>query len=125
MRVASVDQGFVGASPRSVYGLLAEPSGYGTWWPGTSEGIRLGGRRPLRARADGHRPELGVTLHVEGDLTGTLEWYLEAFEEGTIINAILNLEVPGGARRSERRLLRARADLRRAIVGLKEALEPR
>ena len=53
-------------------------------------------------------------------LNGTLEWYLEPFEEGTIVNALLDAELPGGG---ARRLRRIRAQIRRGLVGLKTALE--
>lgn len=53
---------------------------------------------------------------------GTLEWYLEPFQEGTIVNVLLDVEAGSGARRSERRLVRMRSSVRRALVGLYEAV---
>ena len=53
---------------------------------------RLGG---TRVRLEGERPGTGMILRLAGPrLAGSLEWYLEPFKEGTIVNAILELE-PG------------------------------
>lgn len=125
MHVASFDQGFVAAPPAAVYPELADLARYERWWPRWSAGLHLGGRASLAARAEGHRQDVGLILHIEGRVTGTLEWYLEPFEEGTIVYAILNLDVAAGERRTARRLLRARSELRRALVALKRRLEAR
>lgn len=114
VHVASVDQGFVAAPPAEVFARLA-----GGW----GEGERRLGRFRVRPRETGRREGIGLTSRLEGDVAGTLEWYLEPFEEGTIVYAILHLEPRGGPRRSARALLRARGSLRRTLVGMKHALE--
>jgi hypothetical protein len=69
--------------------------------------------------AERHRNDVGLHL-VSPD--GDLEWYLEPFDDGTIVNAFLDVEdVPG--RRGERRLHRLRGSIRAGLVGLKRHLE--
>lgn len=121
-RLRSHDQGFVVASPGEVYGLIANLQTYPGWWAGS----RLSGadlRLPLAARAI--RPERerdGMGLHlVFGD--ESLEWYLEPFEEGTIVNAFLDVRAPRSEWRGSRGLVRMRSAVRRGLVGLKKRLE--
>ena len=129
MRVRSHDQGFVPAPPTSVYALVSRPASYPSWWPGAAcdgdagSALRLplepGKRKP--ATVERHRPDVGVFLSLPGH-RGTLEWYLEPFQEGTIVNVLLDVEAGSGVRRSERRLVRMRSSVRRALVGLYEAV---
>ena len=121
----SHDQGFIGASPDQVYGVLSEPSSYATWWPGASaagDGVHLPiGRGARPAVAERHRNQVGLFL-VSPD--GELEWYLEPFDDGTIVNVFL--ETSGARGRSgERRLRRMRGSIRAGLVGLKRRLEGR
>ena len=117
----SHDQGFVAASPDRVYRLIARPDTYPSWWAGsklTREGLSL----PVAGGvAKVERERNGVGLHlVYGERS--LEWYLEPFDEGTIVNAFL--DVPGRpGRRASRGLLRMRRAVRRGLVGLKKELE--
>lgn len=129
MKVRAHDQGFVPAPPAAVYATVSQPASYPSWWPGaTCDGVGgstlrlpLGrGRREI-ASVERHRPDVGVFLTLP-DSGGTLEWYLEPFQDGTIVNGLLDVEAAGGRRRSQRRLLRMRASVRRALVGLHEAL---
>ncbi|MEX2459577.1 MAG: SRPBCC family protein [Actinomycetota bacterium] len=125
-----VDQGFVPEAPRRVYARLADLDRYGEWWTGASvrragDAVelripRLGG---TRVRLEGERPGTGVILRMAGPgLAGSLEWYLEPFKEGTIVNAILELEP--GARGHARRLLRFRRALRGSLVALRHEVSP-
>jgi uncharacterized protein YndB with AHSA1/START domain len=125
----ALDQGFVAASPASVYRVLADVSSYPVWWPGvevrSSEAdvrLRLPGGPLVPAAAEGHREGLGLILRLDAPLSGTLEWYLEPFEEGTVVNAILHVDLPEGPRRSARRLRRIRVGIHRGLVALKEHL---
>jgi hypothetical protein len=117
----SHDQGFVAAPPDRVYRLIARPDTYPSWWAGsklTAEGLSL----PVAGGvAKVERERNGVGLHlVYGERS--LEWYLEPFDEGTIVNAFL--DVPGRpGRRASRGLLRMRGAVRRGLVGLKKELE--
>lgn len=124
--MAAHDQGYVGAPPAAVYGLLGNLEGYRAWWPdaaGPTE-LALDGFGRLSAVPGRFREDLGLFLDLSGGAAGTLEWHLEPFEEGTVVNAILNLDVSAGRRRASRRLLAARGSIRRGMVGLKRALEP-
>jgi hypothetical protein len=151
MHRAAHDQGFVAVGPSAVYAALAHLPGYPAWWPDArADGqleLRLGGRL-LRAEASAFRPDIGLIIHLRGAFPGTLEWHLEpggfggaprpehpetgagwradpptGEDDGTIVNSILNIEPTGGRRRAERRLRLCRASIRRALVGLKGALE--
>jgi uncharacterized protein YndB with AHSA1/START domain len=120
-RLRSHDQGFVGVPPDGVFRVLADPATYPTWWPGAranGSGVSLPIRRGTRRfSVDRQREGIGLYLVSEG---GSLEWYLEPFDDGTIVNVFLDFE---GAGRSARRLLRMRGAIRAALVGLKGTLE--
>jgi hypothetical protein len=122
----SHDQGFVPVAPDRVYEALSDPATYERWWPGvgTWSGERLSLRldgRPWEATPDRERPGVGMFLNLRPSL-GTLEWYLEPFEEGTVVNCLLDLDLPGGSRRALRRLRRIRTAVRAGLVGLLETL---
>jgi hypothetical protein len=126
VRLRAHDQGFVGAPPSDVFRALDEPATYPRWWQGSSlEGVGIVlplARRLPPALRDRRRESIGLFLRF-GD--GSLEWYLEPFDDGTIVNAFLDVEVPGWSGRAARRLLRSRHALRRGLVGLKRRLEDR
>lgn len=121
-RLRSHDQGFVAATPDRVFRMVADPSKYPTWWPGAKangSGLSLPIRRGSRRFAvERERDGIGLYLVSGGD---SLEWYLEPFDEGTIVNVFLDVE--GAAGRSARRVLRMRGAIRTALVGLKRRLE--
>ena len=116
----SHDQGFVAAPPEQVYGVLADPSSYATWWPGAKPlpgGVQLPlGRRGGAAVAERLRNGVGLYL-VSGD--EEVEWYVEPFDDGTIVNVFLGVKGTQG-RRTQRRL---RGSIRAGLVGLKRRLE--
>jgi uncharacterized protein YndB with AHSA1/START domain len=121
------DQGFVSAPPERVYEVLADLGAYPRWWPGASAAdgevrVRLRGR-PSPASAERPRPGLGLYLRLGPPTPGTLEWYLEPFEEGTVVSCLLDLELPGGSRKARSSLRKARSEVRRGLVGLKRELE--
>ncbi|HEY7280030.1 MAG TPA: hypothetical protein VID47_00445 [Actinomycetota bacterium] len=106
--------------------MLRDPAGYPAWWPGArslGDGrIALPGMPPARLEPDGVRPGTGLFVRVSGGrgdaLGGHLEWYVEAFEEGTDVTCIADLRT----RRAwpPRRVLRMRAGFRSAMVVLRE-----
>jgi hypothetical protein len=120
--VAAHDQGFVPAPPQTVYEVLADVGGYGGWWAGTAvdaEGRpRFAGGPAVAVSAERHRPGVGLFLRLGPPLDGTLEWYLEPFEEGTVVNSILDVHLAAGGRRLQRRLHRLRSGIRAGLVDL-------
>jgi hypothetical protein len=128
MRLRGHDRAFVAASLDTVDATLVDTRHYARWWPGTSPSgedgrIRLPLRRGgVEANPSGHRPGVGLWLELPS-YDGSLEWYLERFEEGTIVNAFLDVDLTGG--RQERQLLRFRRSVRLGLFGLKRALEDR
>ena len=120
----SHDQGFVPAPPAQVYEVLSDTRSYGSWWPGaqaTHESVTLPLLRGHRAaRADRLREDLGLHLVSEAH---DLEWYLEPFDDGTIVNVFLEVSDSPSGRRGERRLLGMRSAVRRGLVGLKRRFE--
>ncbi len=127
MRLRSHDEGFVAAPPPAVYATVRDLGRYGTWWTGAGpladDAVHLPlGRRKVPARPERPRPDVGLHLALPS-FDGSLEWYLEPFDDGTIVHAFLDVDVPGGERRATRRLLRLRGSLRRALVGLKRSVE--
>lgn len=131
MRRLAWDQGFVAAPPGRVYPELADPARYPRWWPGVraeradpgAVGLWIGGMGSVEVRAERHRPSTGLFLRLRGSSAGTMEWFLEEFQDGTIVNSLLDVDLPGGAAQAERRLRRVRVAIRRAMVALKERLE--
>jgi hypothetical protein len=122
-RTRSHDQAFVEALPGDVYAVLAETGSYPRWWAGAStsgEALLLPLGRGAQAKAERERNGTGLHL-VFGE--ESLEWYLEPFDDGTIVNAFL--DVRGTERRTRRRLLRMRRSLHAGLVGLKRLLEAR
>jgi hypothetical protein len=123
-RLRAHDQGFVGAPPPDVYRALDRPASYPEWWTGSEvrgAGIVLPlAKRLSPATLDRRRDGIGLFLRFGDD---SLEWYLEPFDDGTIVNGLLDVEVSGRGGRSARRLLRMRGVLRGGLVGLKRRLE--
>lgn len=120
----SHDQGFVPAPPAQVYEVLSDIRSYASWWPRarvSPEGVTLplfrGGQG---ARADRFREDLGLHLVSEAH---DLEWYLEPFDDGTIVNVFLEVGDSPSGRRGERRLLRMRSAVRRGLIGLNRRFE--
>jgi uncharacterized protein YndB with AHSA1/START domain len=123
------DQGFVAASPEVVYRALAETEAYGSWWTDSAAGgsdravrLRLEPRRVAEATAERHREGIGLFLRLGAPYDGTLEWYLEPFDDGTIVNVLLDADLGGGGT-AVRRVRRMRSAIRRGLVGLKGRLE--
>ena len=125
MRIRAHDQGFVAAPPAAVYRALADTGQYASWWKdavaGDADGvvrIRLEPRRDTEARPERHRDAMGLFLRLGSPYDGTLEWYLESFQEGTIVNVFLEVNLAGRGN-GQRRLRQMRSAIRRGLVGLK------
>ena len=122
--MASVDTGFVAASPRRVFEVLADPAGYAGWWPAVRGGdvLRIPGLGPVAARVDGVEEGVELTLRLTGrGFAGRLQWYLDPYEEGAVVYGIVDLQTR--RRWSRRRRFAVRAAVHRALVALKGKLE--
>jgi uncharacterized protein YndB with AHSA1/START domain len=122
------DQGFVAAPPDRVYEVLADLPAYPRWWPAATarDGeVRLGLSRRGASSAAPERPRrgLGLFLRLGPPNPGTLEWYLEPFADGTVVNCLLDVNLRGGSRTTRSALRRLRVEVRRGLVGLKRDLE--
>ncbi len=80
-----------------------------------SRRLRLEGR-PYRFREDS-----GLHVALDGDLIGTVEWWLQSAWGGTVVHHIARLDVPG--RRGRRVAAAYRHAVRRAAWGLKDAVQ--
>jgi uncharacterized protein YndB with AHSA1/START domain len=126
MRTRAQDQGFVGAPPDVVYRAVADTRSYASWWADAGESsdgrvpLRLEPRRVTKAGAEQHRQAIGLFLRLGSPYDGTVEWYLEPLEDGTMVNVFLDVNL---GRSATRRLRRIRTSIRRALVGLKKELE--
>jgi hypothetical protein len=126
--IRALDHGFVAAERERVFEVVRDPAGYAGWWPGArslGDGrLRLPGLPPIVAAADSVRPGTGLVVRVSGRparIAGHLEWYLESFEEGTVVSCIADLRAPRPWR--PRRVIRLRSGVRSAMVALKGMLE--
>lgn len=126
MRTRAHDQGFVAAPPQAVYRKVADTESYASWWADALEGsngtvrLRLEPRRVAEAGGERYRDSMGLFLRLGSPYDGTLEWYLEPLEDGTMVNVFLDVNL---RRSATRRLRRVRTSIRRALVGLKKELE--
>lgn len=134
MRVQTADVAFVRARRRDVHPYLADPAGYGAWWPGVRSRPAFGGEarlelsrrrlaaaQRLRVRVAKDRPGLGVLLSVRGTFAGTAEWYYLDETDGTTVHYLLHAETGGpGARH---RVPAHRAAVRAGLHALKDLLE--
>ncbi|MFL5800042.1 MAG: SRPBCC family protein [Actinomycetota bacterium] len=127
--IRALDHGFVAAKRERVFEVLGDPTGYAGWWPGTrslGDGrLRIPGLPPAVVAADRVRPGTGLVVRISErrprGIEGHLEWYLETFEEGTVVSCIADLRAPRPWR--PRRVLRLRSGVRSAMVALKGMLE--
>jgi hypothetical protein len=127
--VRALDHGFVAAERERVFEVLRDPAGYPRWWPGTrslGDGrLQIPGLPPAALSAEAVRPGTGLVVRVSDPrprgVDGHLEWYLESFQEGTVVSCITDLRAPRPWR--PRRVLRLRSGVRSAMVALKGMLE--
>jgi uncharacterized protein YndB with AHSA1/START domain len=78
-------------------------------------------RLQLRARPYRFRTDKGLYLALDGDLAGTVEWWLEGAHGGTVVHQLSRLDVRRG--RVHRVSDAYRAAMRRAAGGLKDAAQ--
>jgi uncharacterized protein YndB with AHSA1/START domain len=126
MRVAEVDRGFVPAPPDRVFELVRDPNGYPVWWPGVRAAgqgrLRFPELRSVSVATDAVREGIELLVRVEGrEGRGHLQWYLEAFKEGTIVFGITDVQTRKAW--STRRVLRHRTSMRQALLAMKSRFE--
>ncbi|HEX9312656.1 MAG TPA: SRPBCC family protein [Actinomycetota bacterium] len=127
--IRALDHGFVAAKREMVFEVLRDPEGYAGWWPGArslGDGrLRVPGLPAVVVSTERVRLGTGLVVRVSdrrpGGINGHLEWYLENFEEGTVVSCIADLRAPRPWR--PRRVLRLRSGVRSAMVALKGMLE--
>ncbi len=133
MRIHATDEVFVRATRADVHAYLADPGGYGAWWPGArSRGSRAGAwlelaaalpGRPhrLHLAVTGERRDLGVAFRVRGDVIGKAEWYYLDEPDGARVTWLI--DATATTRRVRRWLAAHRAAVRRGQRALKDLLE--
>ena len=134
MRLDLWDAGFVRTTRAAVHPIVADVACWGTWWPGcttrplaSAVEVRLVPPRPLApplrfvVAVTKERKDLGVDLQLTGDLQGAGEWYYLDERAGSVLHAVLHVDV---ADRGWRRTAAGvRASTRAALHALKDRLE--
>jgi len=138
MEISAWDSAFVRARRRDVHAVLADPAGYGTWWPGARSAARgsavaltlrpptVRGRLGLRDQrlqvvARKIRPDLGIDLGYLGRLSGEAEWYYLDEPAGVVVSYLVRARVADRGWRGV--LADHRASVRSALNELKDRLE--
>lgn len=133
MRIHATDEVFVRATRADVHAYLADPGGYGAWWPGArSRGSPAGawlelatalpGRsQRLHLAVAGQRRDLGVAFRLRGDAVGKAEWYYLDEPDGTRVTWLI--DAAATTPRARRWLEAHRAAVRRGQRALKDLLE--
>ena len=133
MRIHATDEVFVRATRADVHAYLADPGGYGAWWPGARsrgapDGAWLelttatpGRSQRLHLAVVGERRDLGVAFRLRGDAIGKAEWYYLDEPDGARVTWLIDATA---TTRWARRWLEAhRAAVRRGQRALKDVLE--
>lgn len=108
-----VDETFLVAPPAAVAAVFADPAGWRRYWPDLT----------LSVYAD--RGEEGLRWTVRGALVGTMEIWLEAVLDGTVLHYFLRADLPAAAtpRQAERERRRRQLAAKRLALGWKSLLE--
>jgi len=105
------DETFIDAPPRVLAATMAAPVNHARWWP------------HLQLMPQRDRGVKGQRWVVSGQITGTMEIWIEPFWDGAIVHHYVRGERAAGAPRdvATRHTLR----WKRAVLGLKDCLEQR
>jgi hypothetical protein len=108
-----VDETFLVAPPKVVAAVFAEPGTWRRYWPDLT----------LTVYAD--RGDEGLRWTVRGALVGTMEVWLEAVLDGTVLHYFLRADPPAPttARHAERERRRRQLAAKRIALELKSLLE--
>ncbi|QFZ17437.1 polyketide cyclase / dehydrase and lipid transport [Saccharothrix syringae] len=108
-----VDETFIAVPPAAVAAAFAPPGSWRDFWPDLT----------LDVYAD--RGIQGLRWTVGGALVGTMEVWLEAVLDGTLLHYFLRADLPGDppARRVRREVRRRQLAAKEIGLGLKMALE--
>jgi|SRR6185437_4962237 len=105
------DQTFVAADSALVGAAIADPSSWHRWWP------------DLRLDVVEDRAEKGMRWSVNGQLTGTMEVWLEPSLDGVVLHYFLHAEPSGAAAWQLAKMNLAKMTHRRRVAGKKMAFE--
>ncbi|MFL6141209.1 MAG: polyketide cyclase / dehydrase and lipid transport [Labedaea sp.] len=110
-----VDETFLAVPPKLVAAVFAEPAAWRRFWPDLV----------LRVYAD--RGDQGLRWTVDGALVGTMEVWLEAVLDGTLLHFFLRVDLPPGRpgtpRERRRELTRRQLAAKAIALELKRELE--
>jgi hypothetical protein len=108
-----VDETFLAVSPEVVAAAFAGPDAWRRYWP------------DLRLELYADRGAEGLRWTVGGALTGTMEVWLEAVLDGTVLHYFLRAETPGplSARRAQRASSGRQLAAKTLALELKRVLE--
>jgi hypothetical protein len=106
------DQTFIAAERSLVAAIVADPRRWHLWWPDLT--LELTRDRGLK----------GCQWVVRGPVGGTAEVYLEAWQDGTVLNLFLRLSGPDEAGRHRGGAAQARTlAWKRSVTRLKDEME--
>lgn len=129
------DDGFIRAPVALVYRRLTNIAAWPEWWPGmdvrpmtgpdSGERWALELRRGIWALRIGARPhtyrhDVGFKLALDGDVSGTAEFWLEDLPAGTVVHHLLSATA---ARAPVRTLTTYRTVVRRGLWAFKDRMQ--
>ena len=105
------DETFVAASPAAVGRAVGDRAGWRRWFP------------DLRLEVVEDRADKGVRWTVTGQLTGTMEIWLEPVLDGVVLHYFLHAEPDDGAARQPEKMNFAALTHQRRVAGRRMAFE--
>jgi hypothetical protein len=91
-----VDETFLVVPPKTLAAVFAEPASWAKYWPDLVLSVYL------------DRGEQGLRWTVGGPLSGTMEVWLEAVLDGTMLHYFLRVDFPEGVVRTPRQAQKER-----------------
>ncbi|MBV9313288.1 MAG: polyketide cyclase / dehydrase and lipid transport [Pseudonocardia sp.] len=115
-----IDEIFITVPPSRVAAEFADPASWRKYWP------------DLRLQVFANRGDQGFRWTVNGALVGSMEIWLEAVLDGTVLHYYLRADPPGGPgglpnrlsrRRAQSEAARRQREAKAIALGLKDKLE--